>query len=108
MKGTPQVLEVGDMVLVRKVTKGKEKVQGALWAYAAEIIAVNSSKYIYQLRWKTDGPLLLDKPGTTATRWYHQRSLKQFPANMTVADFAAGIAPLDSFAGDSFEVEAVL
>ena len=48
MNGLPCLLEVGKLVLVRKVTKGKEKVQGALWAYAAEIIAVEPSKYLYQ------------------------------------------------------------
>ena len=41
--------KVGDIVLVRALLKGKGKVKGALWPYAAWILEVNREKYTYKL-----------------------------------------------------------
>ena len=83
MNGLPCLLEVGKLVLVRKVTKGKEKVQGALWAYAAEIIAVEPSKYLYQLRWATDGPLVVDKLGSIFFKALYQVRIRDIQTSIS-------------------------
>lgn len=103
MKSQPELHEVGKTVLIRALPRGKGKVKGALWPYAAKILDVSASKYTYKLEWITAGPTLQDRAGTVARRWYHQRSLKAMPPGLSVSQLQS--LKLDD---DVYEVEAVL
>jgi hypothetical protein len=103
MKGQPELHAVGNTVLVRALPKGKGKVQGSLWPYAAKVLEVFAAKYTYTIEWLTPVPNLDDKPGTVALRRYHQRLLKAMPPGLSISQLA--FAKLDN---DEYEVEAIL
>jgi Chromo (CHRromatin Organisation MOdifier) domain len=103
MKSKPQFHEIGSTVLVRRVARGKGKVQGTLWAHVAKIVEVFRDKYLYRIVWLTQGPTLEDAPGTTATRRYHQRSLKALPPGVSIHKLSSM-----QLKEDEYEVDAIL
>jgi hypothetical protein len=103
MKSRPQYFNIGETVLVKRINRGKGKSLGALWGYVANIAEVFPDKYLYQIKWKSNGPTLEDSPGTIAKRLYHQRSLKALPPGVSL-DQLSSVPSND----DEYEVEGIL